>query len=125
MSYGKETGVTTAMANRRDVDAAVELYRKIKSDKSGKVVFLAGPPYSGRSDTLLAIGEQLSREEPRPGIIMGGCTGGHYVPCKPSTTWQRSTWRRVNTQRPSRSFSALSPSERRRSARSIPTRSLL
>jgi hypothetical protein len=42
-----------------------------------------------------------------------------HTPRKASTAWQRSTMRKENTQRPSHSISALSPSGRRPSARSI------
>ena len=84
MPSTNETAVTTAMVNRRNVEEVVEIYQSVKTNKGGKVIFLASPAYSGRSDTLLAIGERLSREEPRPEIITGRCTDGRYVPLEVS-----------------------------------------
>ena len=84
VSSDNQSAITRAVVNRRDVDPIVDIYREVVKNSSGRIVFLAGSPYSGRSDTLLAIGERLSRENPHPISINGSCTEGHYVPLKVS-----------------------------------------
>lgn len=84
MSSSNQSAITRAVVNRRDVDPIVDIFRQVVKNSSGRIVFLAGSSYSGRSDTLWAIEERLSREKPKPASIKGSCTDGRHIPVEVS-----------------------------------------
>ena len=66
-----------------EVEKALELLRSFALSRGGGIIFLAGPPGSGRTATLRAIMERSRRETLRPAVVAGGFAssrGGEYVP---------------------------------------------
>jgi len=65
----------------QEIDLILNLYRDAANEKKGKIIFLAGFPGSGRTETLRALVNSLNREKQRP-IIVAGHFGsrGEYEP---------------------------------------------
>ncbi len=63
----------------------IDLYREVADRKQGAIVFLAGEPGSGASETLTDLGEALRSEKNKPFVVSYSFAGDQYAANTPES----------------------------------------